>query len=294
MGISANCIKFLNYSKSRGVDFATTLTLGRQQIFLTDESRRDLFKLFNNIQLPANGAFAEPLFHLLGANKVNSIDYSDFEEATIIHDLNDRVSQNQLNTYSTIFDGGTLEHVYNFPVAIKNCMDMLKVGGHFVAITPTNNYCGHGFYQFSPELFFALFTSVHGFNLKLVVMVVENKAKNVIDWFEVKDPKSVGGRVTITNSYPTSLMIIAEKINETKSIIVKPFQSDYQSIWDAHQSVKTESGLNVEANWVYYYRRWVPKVIRDIFYKLRNRSKRQIHVKDLGVVDPTFFEKMDV
>jgi hypothetical protein len=294
MGISGNCIKFLNYAQSRGVDFARTLTLGRQQIFLTDDSRNELFKQFNDKQLPANGAFAEPLFHLLGANTVESIDYSDFEDATIIHDLNERVSQNHLNTYSTIFDGGTLEHVYNFPVAIKNCMDMLNVGGHFVAITPTNNYCGHGFYQFSPELFFALFTSTHGFNLKLVVIVVENKAKNVIDWFEVKDPKSVGGRVTITNSYPTSLMIIAEKINETKSIILKPFQSDYQSIWDVHQSVKTESVLNVEANWVYYYRRWLPKWIRDIVYKLRNRSKRQLYVKDLGVVNPTYFKKLDI
>jgi len=32
------------------------------------------------------------------------------------------------NKYDLVFDGGTLEHVFNFPVAIKNCMEMVKVG----------------------------------------------------------------------------------------------------------------------------------------------------------------------
>ena len=294
MGISSNCVKFLNYSKTRGVDFSKTLTLGRQQIFLTDESRRNLLKQFNVQRLPENAGFAEPLFYLLGAKEVESIDYSDFEDATIIHNLNDQVSQPHLNAYSAVFDGGTLEHVFNFPVAVKNCMDMLRVGGHFVAITPTNNYSGHGFYQFSPELFFALFTPAHGFNLKLLAIVVENQEKEVAEWFEVKDPKTTGGRVTITNFNPTSLMVIAEKIRETESLTLKPFQSDYQSIWDIHQSVKPDSQFKNEREWVYYYRGWVPKFIRDIIYRLRKGSEKPNYVKDLGVVNPLFFTKMDV
>jgi hypothetical protein len=44
-------------------------------------------------------------------------------------------------------------------------MDLLKVGGTFVASTPANYFMGHGFYQFSPELFFRLFCPENGFRL---------------------------------------------------------------------------------------------------------------------------------
>jgi hypothetical protein len=45
---------------------------------------------------------------------------------------------------------------FNFPVALANAMKMAKIGGHFAARTPANNQCGHGFYQFSPGLFYRI------------------------------------------------------------------------------------------------------------------------------------------
>ena len=67
------------------------------------------------------------------------------------------------NKYTLVIDGGCLEHIFNFPVAIKNCMEMLQEGGHFIGITPANNLMGHGFYQFSPELYFRIFSKENGF-----------------------------------------------------------------------------------------------------------------------------------
>ncbi len=295
MGITANCAKFLFYSKTRGVDFSNTVMLGRQQLFLSEPERTTLYKEFDKpLHLPKSGEFAEELFIALGANKIDSMDYSDFERATIIHNLNERVPQALMSMYSTVFDGGTLEHVFNFPVAIKNCMDMLKVGGHFVSITPTNNQSGHGFYQFSPELFFALFTPAHGFKLKLVAMGVELPSKGITEWYEVKDPKRVGGRVLITNSYPTSLMIIAEKITATEGISLNPFQSDYHHIWDVHNAINHDVQVEGEGEWVHRYRRWTPEFIKRIIRRLRNPSNKQSYVKDLGLVNPLFFSKMDV
>jgi hypothetical protein len=295
MGITANCAKFLLYAKTRGVDFSGTLMLGRQQLFLSKLERAILDKEFDKaLHLPKSGDFAEELFRALGATTVESMDYSDFERATIIHNLNEQVPQAQLNKYSTVFDGGTLEHVFNFPKAIKNCMDMLKIGGHFVSITPTNNQSGHGFYQFSPELFFSLFTDAHGFKLKLVAMGVELPSKGITEWFEVKDPKSVGGRVIITNSYPTSLLIIAEKIKATDDISLNPFQSDYHHIWDVHNAISNDVQVEGEGKWVHWYRRWTPGFIKKIIRRLRNSSNKQSYVKDLGFVNPLFFTKMDV
>ena len=42
--------------------------------------------------------------------------------------------------YDLVYDGGSIEHVFNLPVALRNCMDMLAVGGHYICNTATNNY----------------------------------------------------------------------------------------------------------------------------------------------------------
>src|SRR5438477_418150 len=79
------------------------------------------------------------------------------------HDMNEPIPDKFKETYTAVLDGGSLEHVFNFPVAIKNCMEMVKVGGHYLAITPANNFFGHGFYQFSPELYFTVLSKENGF-----------------------------------------------------------------------------------------------------------------------------------
>ena len=156
MGITGNCAKFLLYSGKQGASYKETMTLGRQQLLM---SEAEAFHLSKNYGVETNRLrnerYSELLFQMLGASLIDSLDHSDFEKATVIHDLNKSLPDQLASKYSVVFDGGTLEHVFNFPQAIKNCMDMLRVGGHFISTTPTNNYCGHGFYQFSPELFFS-------------------------------------------------------------------------------------------------------------------------------------------
>lgn len=96
----------------------------------------------------------EPLARALGAGNVSSCDFSGYEKATLIHDLNVPIGPEWHERFDMVIDGGTLEHVFNFPVAIANCMNLVKTGGHLLLFSPSNNMCGHGFYQFSPELFF--------------------------------------------------------------------------------------------------------------------------------------------
>ena len=98
--------------------------------------------------------------------------------------MNKEVPPSLKGQYSMVLDGGTLEHVFNFPVAIKNCMEMLRVGGHYIGITPTNNFMGHGFYQFSPELYCSIFTRENGFELVSVV-AFEDTARAA--WYSCAD-----------------------------------------------------------------------------------------------------------
>ena len=170
--------------------------------------------------------YAEKLFGFLGAEEVTAIDNSDYEGAGIVADLNAPIAETLRNRFTAILDGGCLEHIFHFPQAIKNCMEMLTIGGHFIGITPANNFCGHGFYQFSPEVYFRIFSELNGFALRAIL----TKEKNT--WFRVIDPDQFGGRVELQNNRPTYLFVLAKKIGEREAFLQTPQQSDYARKWE--------------------------------------------------------------
>ena len=53
-----------------------------------------------------------------------------------------------------IIDGGTMEHIFHIPNVLNNIYRMLRVGGRIIHISPSSNYVDHGFYSFSPTLFY--------------------------------------------------------------------------------------------------------------------------------------------
>ena len=50
----------------------------------------------------------------------------------------------------------------NFPVALKNCTQMVDPGGQYATITPANNVFGHGFYQLEPDFVFRSRSETNG------------------------------------------------------------------------------------------------------------------------------------
>lgn len=291
MGITTNCVKFLCFAKTKDVDFSDTLMLGRQQLFTTSE---EIGKQFEYFGIDNRGfsldMYAEPLFKYLGASVADSMDLSDYEGATIIHDLNEPIPLHLRQRYSVVFDGGTLEHVYNFPLAIKNCMQMLKVGGTFLSITPANNQCGHGFYQFSPELFFSLFKESAGFKLKILLLRVQNSGNREADWYTVQDPHVIKKRVTLTNSLPTYLLVMAEKLTDLDQLDLKPFQSDYEAIW---KNALISTPVEAENMLRKFYRKTIPVYFRNVIYTMLHKRSESF-IADLGYVDPDLIRKFKV
>jgi SAM-dependent methyltransferase len=178
------------------------------------------------------GGFAEPFLQMLGARAVTSFDAANFENPSVVHDFNNPIPDEFKNKFSVVLDGGTLEHVFNFPAAIKNCMEMVKVGGHFLGISPANNHMGHGFYQFSPELFFRVFSRQNGFEVEQILIFEETPAP---EWFEVSDPNSINERVVLMNDQPSLMLIIAKKIEAVEIFKEFPQQSDYVARWEEGQ-----------------------------------------------------------
>lgn len=239
MGLDANGTKFLLYAAREGVRFERTAMIGRQGLHLSPRALRGNLTRFGHACSPseaaamlADGGYAEPFLRILGATDVRSFDASDYEGATDILDLNQPVDATLTERFTVVLDGGTLEHVFNLPAAILNCMRMVALGGHFVSITPANNFLGHGFFQFSPELFFRVLSPQCGFS-ECRVLLFEDVSN--ARWYEVADPDRAGERLALVNTNPTYLAVMARKTAPTPNAISVQ-QSDYVAAWRSQRT----------------------------------------------------------
>ena len=299
MGIPTLHAKILFYSRTLGVSFDRTLTLGRQNLYASKNDIRRYLTRFMNDDLIAGDEFkdneySEPLFKNLGASLIDSMDNSTYEGATVLHDLNQPITEDMKSKYSVIIDGGTFEHVFNFPVAVKNCMQMLRVGGHFIGFTPANNLCGHGFYQFSPELFFRIFSSNNGFEVKIMAMHAGDGTKDSTDVYLVKDPDDVKTRVEFESKKELSLIVIAEKIKDTDLFSEFPQQSDYASVWSTEDSESITSLTDNVPTFRTLYREKIPLNIRNVMYGIYYKIRyRKTNYRGFAKVNKEFVDKLD-
>jgi SAM-dependent methyltransferase len=236
VGIDLHNLGLLAHAQDLGVRFDRTVGIGRQAVFVDppDLERHRALRRLPPLQEPVErgGArYFEPLMRQwFGAEAVDSVDASPYEQATLLHDMNLAWPPGQagLGSYDAVLDLGCLEHVFDFPVAWRNCVALCRVGGHLLHALPANNLTGHGFYQFSPELFFNLYQEKNGFALSGVWFALKEDLRH---WWRVADPAAVRRRVTLRNAHETYLLVVAKKLREPGPMAA-PQQSDYaQSEW---------------------------------------------------------------
>ncbi len=58
----------------------------------------------------------------------------------------------QHERYQTVYDVGTIEHVFDTRQCFENCARMVAVGGHYFIHTPVRGYFGHGLHTFAPGI----------------------------------------------------------------------------------------------------------------------------------------------
>lgn len=243
MGIDLNCAQLLIRAKTNGASFEHMATLGRQELHA---SRPDLLSILrrNNYHpspqcqvklLDPTTVYAEDFFSVLGAKQVVAIDASDYEGAQVIHDMNEPIPHELESSFDLFLDGGTLEHVFDFPTASRNCMRTVRPGGRFISFTMANNFSGHGFYQFSPELFFRLLSGKNGYSVE---SCIEWEAIHGARFYQVPDPASLGTRIELTSRTGTYLFVQAKRVGDI-SVAYTPRQSDYVEQWEASQAAQT-------------------------------------------------------
>lgn len=173
--------------------------------------------------------YADRLLCSMGAGSVESLDISDYEECGIVHDLNLSLDRGNHPTFDIVFDGGSLEHVYNIPVAVANLMRLVRAGGWYAAFSPANGNCGHGFYQFSPEFFFRSFDEANGFEPALGVFSEQTGRRRL---YATEDPASARSRVGFNGEGSVYFAFIARRGGpEVPFSAGFPQQSDYRPRW---------------------------------------------------------------
>lgn len=287
MGLARHEIAFLVMTRRLGVNFDHTLMLGRQGILVDHGglragfsdggvhiSRADAQRFIRD-----SGGYAEAALGHLGATRVDSIDASDYEQSTFVHDLNDPLPEHLRERYSVVLDGGTLEHVFNYPAALGNALAAIRPGGHFIAMSPMSGYTGHGFYQFSPELFYTVLGPANGFRIVCMLMKDQHWAAR---WREVPDPAAVGGRVLWSGGWPALLYVVAERLEVATPMFADVTQSDYRVTW--HQGAPGEARFSPSRK--HWLRAKLPPAIeemrRSLFVWRRRRGNLPVvHLSDV-------------
>lgn len=220
MGIDTHALNFLTFV-SKKKHLGSVATIGRQHLMVKRISAE-----FGN--------FCEDfLCQELGATSVDSYDFSKFEGATHLVDMNlPLISPRQ---YDTVIDCGCTEHIFNVTQALKNISGLCAPAGQIVHVVPANNFCGHGFWQFSPQLFFALYSNDNGFRDTEVFLADLRRQR---EWFQVKAPTD-GQRVDVMSNSPLYVMCRTQKALDIGHYSVQ--QSDYVHAWACREVTQGDS-----------------------------------------------------
>ena len=278
MGIDAHVLNFLLFARNRK-SLGDTLTIGRQVIHVSKKSVIDKVGITDPY---SHYIYCEYLLRdHLQAGKVESIDFSDYEKATHVHDMNKPIPENLRGRFDTILDFGTSEHIYNLPQVFENYSLLARPGGQIIHVLPANNFSGHGFWQFSPELFFSLYSKNNGYaETEVFIADLTDESR----WYKVLAPKD-GHRVNIESQSPLYVMVRTELTGDNfRHTDVQ--QSDYLVLWEPEDTETTENHERISehntastAERLKHGLRKFPlvyKIIRLFYQHFSNKGKRLI------------------
>lgn len=187
----------------------------------------------------ADDAYCETLFRVLGFDTVDSMDFSEFEGASIIQDLSAEVAPDLVGRFDVIYDGGTCEHIFDLPTAFHNIHRMLRPGGTLIGHSPCNNWINHAFYQISPEMAYGFWQKAMGYEVLHLSLqpLLPNFALQVVT---TSNPNDTGKRPRIKGDLPKNSPIILnyavrKPADATGEERARVYQTDYAQKWHRNE-----------------------------------------------------------
>ena len=259
MAIAQAAVKLLMKEGIRRPLTGRVLTLGKQEILLTNIKLQEI-AIKMNVKLSVladSGSSAKEnydfskhisdveLFRRLGFSELRSLDNSDYEGADEIFDLNSPDLPAHLKgAFDVIIDVGTIEHVFHLPNALTNITKMIREGGRIIHLSPSSNHIDHGFYMFSPTLFYDYYCS-NRFEIN-TFQIFEYSQRHWIEPWLIYDytPGSLGS-VSFggLDEAMYGIFCVVTK-NKDSSYGVIPQQGAYVKAWSSSKSQHKQKPIN--------------------------------------------------
>lgn len=245
----------------RGNNCNATLMLGRQRLNVWKErpkhpafeGKRRFAKAAASVayelditSIIQQDKYSEKFFNSIGLSPIHCLDASPYEGAEIIHDLNLPIPEHLYEKYSVVLDGGTIEHVFNTPMAWANVFNLLKPGGVFIAMNPLNGSPTHGMYQISPEAVYTFWRRMAGCSVLDCAAMTSRYPERVR--IKLPDPNDGRQRLVLprwSNVFSLNIFFLVQK--EEHSMLAGPaLQSDYIHKWTRSQSISDQRPTKLE------------------------------------------------
>lgn len=264
MGLGHSAIRVLLKENSRRELGGSILSLGRQDVFVTQPYLIEIMREFgmrpigkspqilSRKESESKRGFIsdEYLFKALGFSESKTSDVSNYEGADFALDLNQAETPSELiNQWDVVLDGGTIEHVFHTPNAMSHIFRLLKVGGRVIHMAPSSNHMDHGFYMFSPTFFWDYYMA-NGFEID-VCQVIRYSADWLEGEWEFSDytpgcltHKSIGG----LDDGIFMVVVVATKTKDSTCNVI-PQQGMYEmGRWKGRLTVEeVKAGLQIAA-----------------------------------------------
>ncbi|WP_292287227.1 class I SAM-dependent methyltransferase [Marivita sp.] len=179
--------------------------------------------------------YSEIFFEKIGFSKVDSIDASEFENASIVQDLSCDIPEELEEKFDVIYDGGTCEHIFDISTAYRNIDKMLKPHGVLIGHSPCNNWINHSFYQINPELVYAFWERSMGYEVLRCQLqpILPMYAKRVV---KMTNPNITGKRPRLSDRVPDGGIILDYAVRKPRVSGKTPkavYQTDYENRWES-------------------------------------------------------------
>lgn len=290
MGATAQSIKYILRLKKNYNIGGPILTLGNQDVYATKE---DVIKWIKEIGLPlkvpsdieyctskgllkinketANYIHARTFFEFLGIPKSQyyDIDKFEFDKPVILHDLQKPLDEHYHNFFNFILDIGTMEHIFDVKAVMSNIVNAAKIGGYVLQMLPMQNFINHGFYQFSPTLFYDFYTA-NGFEI-VESYVIETKGTRYRFHNYKQEKDYIGLFFNPANRLGTCFFV--RKVFK-KSNIVSPDQYLYKKLNESPDIVEKDFNKTFLDKAALLLRRIVPVRFHGLFFTLWTFLKR--------------------
>jgi SAM-dependent methyltransferase len=182
-------------------------------------------------------------FELFTDARFHAVDLTDYEKATIIHDMCKAIPQDLASRFSFIYNGSCMDNLANPAQFLVNTSEMLRPGGVVIHLEHGTPVCG-AYVMFSPDFFFDFYAVNNYADCKVYVAQFEGDLHkshwNLLHW----DPLMIQQNTIyymqsfLRTKADLLIITIAEKGTDSTDIIF-PTQAQYRPAVQARTYVES-------------------------------------------------------